>query len=127
MAFCKHCGTQLQGDERFCVGCGTDVSAKPAVSAAAAAAPVAAAPVAQPVAAQPVASIPAGTYAAPGAIPIQVITPPQAPAKRGGWMGAWLVVGVLGGRVLLVKLIAGAAASTSSAAGPGGADEAAGI
>ena len=39
MAFCKNCGTQLQGDERFCVGCGKDVSANPAAVQGTAAAP----------------------------------------------------------------------------------------
>jgi hypothetical protein len=90
MAFCKNCGTQLQGDERFCVGCGTDVSAK-----AGAPAPAGAVPPAQVVQAHPVAGIP-GTYLPPGAIPIAVMQQ-QAPPRRGGWMKTLLVIAVVVG------------------------------
>jgi hypothetical protein len=109
MAFCKNCGTQLQGDERFCVGCGKDVSAKaapgpvvntPPVQAGAPVAAqgqAAAAPVAPGVAAAP------GTYAAPGTIPIMVTMPAQAPAKRGGMIWVLVVVGVLVGAYYYLK------------------------
>jgi predicted amidophosphoribosyltransferase len=53
-AFCSKCGTQLEGNERFCVKCGNDVTAAAPASAPA---PVAAAPpprVAQPMAPPPV-------------------------------------------------------------------------
>ena len=87
MAFCGNCGNQLQGDERFCVKCGRDVSA----SAVAATAASTAQPV-QPMAAvqqmQPAAPV---QYAAPGAIPIAVALP-QAPPKRGGWLGTVIVI-----------------------------------
>ena len=106
MAFCGNCGNQLQGDERFCVKCGKDVSAKPATTAssvaptaaATAAPPVPpAAPPVRPIMApmQPVAAAP-GPYAAPGAVPIAVAVP-QA-QKHGGVTGL----------VVLLVLIAGA-------------------
>lgn len=93
MAFCRNCGTQLQGDERFCVGCGTDVSAKPAAGAsvggaAGSATTQAAAP---------------GTYAAPGTIPIMVTMPPQAAAKRGGTMWVLVALAVLVGGYFYFK------------------------
>ena len=79
MAFCPKCGSQLAGNEQFCVHCGNDVSATTA-----AAAPVAAVPVA-PVQAAPVAYAPAPTappaapypqyYPAPGQIPIMAAPP----------------------------------------------------
>lgn len=120
MAFCKNCGTQLQGDERFCVGCGKDVSANGAAQTAAGgpvkaagtqgqAAPVvntpqvqAAAPVAHTVTAPTVATVPVA-YAPPGAIPIMVTMPPQAPAKRGGWIWVLVVVGALVGGYYYLK------------------------
>lgn len=115
MAFCRNCGTQLQGDERFCVGCGTDVSAKPAAGAsvggaagsattqaAVAAAPVATAHTVQKPEAQAVAAAP-GTYAAPGTIPIMVTMPPQAAAKRGGTMWVLVALAVLVGGYFYFK------------------------
>ncbi len=99
MAFCKSCGTQLQGDERFCVGCGADVSAKPASTPAPA-------PVAGPVPGTPVPPNPAaaakhvvaipGPFAPPGTIPITVAMPQQAPAKHGGLVWILIVLAVLG-------------------------------
>jgi hypothetical protein len=38
-----------------------------------------------------------GAYPGPGAIPIAVAMPPQAPAKRGGMMGTLLVLAALAG------------------------------
>jgi len=61
MAFCGNCGTQLQGDESFCVHCGKPLAA----TTAAAAMP------AQPVVASPL---------PPGAIPV-IMAPPQ-PVKK---------------------------------------------
>ena len=96
MAFCPKCGSQLAGNEQFCVHCGNDVSATTA-----AAAPVAAAPVA-PVQAAPVSYAPAPTappaapypqyYPAPGQIPIMA-APPEVPKHHGA---AWWVV-IIGG------------------------------
>lgn len=71
MAFCSNCGTQLQGDERFCVNCGKNLTS----GAAAAAIPMA---------------VP--EQLPPGAIPV-AITAPQAPAKRRGRF--WMVLLVL--------------------------------
>ena len=98
MAFCPKCGTQLAGNEQFCVHCGNDVSA---TTAAAAPAAVAAVPVA-PVQAAPVAYAPAPTappaapypqyYPPPGQIPVMV--PPQEVPKHHG--AAWWVV-IIGG------------------------------
>lgn len=111
MAFCSNCGNQLEGNERFCSKCGSDVSAK---SGAAAAGPVATAGGAGPRAVpstpvqpvqpfQPVAPVP-GAYAGPGAIPPGAIPVPvgvaqQPPAKKGVTFGtlAILVVLALGG------------------------------
>jgi hypothetical protein len=93
MAFCKNCGTKLQGDERFCVGCGADVSAKGNVAATPA--PQGTVPSAQVLPAHPVAGIP-GNFLPPGAIPIAVMQP-QAPPKHGGWMKTLLVIAVVVG------------------------------
>jgi zinc-ribbon domain len=133
MAFCRNCGTQLQGDERFCVGCGTDVSAKPAAGASVAgtAGSAAAQPATVPVTKAPVANGSAATaqavkaqafqaqavqapvaqtvaaapgpYATPGTIPIMVTMPPQAPAKRGGMMWVLVVLAVLVGGYFYIK------------------------
>lgn len=101
MAFCSNCGNQLEGNERFCGKCGSDVSAKtgPAAGPVAAgpiavprAVPSAAMPPAQPV--QPMAAMP-GMYAAPGAIPMAVAMPPQAPAKRGITLGTVVIIAAL--------------------------------
>jgi len=91
MAFCKNCGTQLQGDEHFCVECGTEVS--PQGNGAAAAAPHGTVSPMQVPPAPPVPGMP-GTYLPPGAIPIAMIQP-QAPPKRGGWIKALLVIALV--------------------------------
>ena len=110
MAFCKNCGTQLQGDERFCVGCGKDVSANgtagpvvntPPAQAVAAVGAAKGQAVATPVA--PGVTTAPGPYAAPGTIPIMVTMPPQAPAKRGGMIWVLVVVGVLVGAYYYLK------------------------
>ena len=96
MAFCPKCGSQLAGNEQFCVHCGNDVSAT--VAAAATAAPVPAAPVqAAPVAYAPApTAVPAAPYPqyypAPGQIPIMV--PPQEVPKHHGY--AWWIVIIAG-------------------------------
>ena len=108
MAFCSKCGARLEGNERFCVSCGNDLSvqaagpvaaAAPAPVPAAAAAPVAAAPAAPPAAAPPAYGAPAAPplYGAPGQIPVMGL--PPAPAKRGsGWIwGVIIVVAILYG------------------------------
>jgi len=99
MAFCAKCGTQLVGNERFCVSCGHDVStpAAPASAPAAAAAPVAFTPVAPPPvaappfappqAAPPVAGYPP-YYPPPGQIPMMAM-PQEVPKHHGG---AWWVI-----------------------------------
>jgi hypothetical protein len=71
MAFCGNCGTQLQGDERFCVNCGKGLSTP-----------------ATPV--QGVTSIPG--QLPPGAIPIAIAMPQPQP-KRGGKL--WIVLLIL--------------------------------
>jgi hypothetical protein len=97
MAFCGNCGTQLQGDERFCVACGKDLKPAGATTAAAPANPAASVPTlpTQPFAAQPVAAAP-GQYAAPGPIPIAIAVPP-AQAKHGGRWGSIILLLALGG------------------------------
>ena len=104
MAFCSNCGNQLEGNERFCGKCGSDVSGKTAAGAVAAgpvavgqvapprAVPSAAAPPVQPI--QPIAAMP-GVYAAPGAIPMAVAMPQQAPAKRGITLGTVVIIAAL--------------------------------
>jgi hypothetical protein len=94
MAFCNHCGAQLEGDERFCVKCGNDVKAQAAAPAAAvsapAAAPAAPIPVAQPAAPPPM-------YAAPGQFPVAMAVPPPAQSKHGWIWGVIIVALVLYG------------------------------
>lgn len=98
MAFCGNCGNQLQGDERFCVKCGKDTSAKPATAVAVEAPPAAAAPQTPPV--QRVVPItPPGQPIAPGhypPVPVPIVVP--QPQKRGGATGV----------VILLVLIAAA-------------------
>ena len=68
MAFCNNCGTQLQGDERFCVKCGHDVKANGATASAV------------------VASVPVAAANAPTEPPQVVAPPPQSyppPAPQG--------------------------------------------
>jgi zinc-ribbon domain len=83
MTTCSKCGAQLQGDERFCVKCGNDMSAQPAVAASAV--PVVQAPQAM----QPAA------YAMPGGIPVAVPLPMPAPQKKRGLVWVLVVLGVL--------------------------------
>ncbi len=93
--FCSKCGAQLEGNERFCVKCGNDVTAAaaPGVSAPA--------PVAQPMApppqgyaAPPQAAPGQMPFVAPGQVPMSVAMP-QAPAKKSGML--WLVAIVVAG------------------------------
>ncbi len=96
MAFCSNCGNQLESNERFCVKCGNDVTAKAgpvAVPASSPAVPraVQSAPM-LPV--QPMAAMP-GTYAAPGPIPVAMTMPLQPPAKRGVTLGTVILVAAL--------------------------------
>jgi hypothetical protein len=92
MAFCSKCGAQLEGNERFCRGCGHDLSA---AGAAASAPGAAAASFAAPAAAQPVAPYPQ-FYPAAGQIPI--VTIPQEVPKHHGWIwGVIIVAGILYG------------------------------
>jgi Predicted membrane protein len=72
MAFCGNCGTQLQGDEKFCVNCGKSLSAPAATTV------------------QGVTGIPG--QLPPGAIPIAIAVP-QPATKRGGKI--WLILLVL--------------------------------
>jgi hypothetical protein len=100
MAFCPKCGTQLAGNERFCVSCGNDVSATVAAAAPAAPAPV------TPVQAAPVAYAPAPTappvapypqyYPPPGQIPIMA-APQEVPKHHGGAWWIIIIAGVLFG------------------------------
>lgn len=94
-AFCSKCGTQMAGNERFCVKCGNDVTA------AGGASPVAAAPVAQPVAPPPAYAAPppqnfgappAPGYGAPGPVPVMGVPPPAEPAKKNNTM--WAVIAI---------------------------------
>jgi len=106
MAFCGNCGNQMEGNERFCVKCGRDMTANGATTATAPppAAPVTAAPAAppppppvqqmQPM--QPPMPPPPG-YMPPGVIPMGIPMQPP-PAKKGGMFGTIVVVVlILGG------------------------------
>jgi len=105
--FCSKCGTQLEGNERFCVKCGNDMTA------AAAPAPVAAAPpppVAQPMALPPTgyaapspqgyaapppqgyAAPPPPGYGAPGPVPMMGVPPPVQAQKKSSMM--WGVIAI---------------------------------
>ena len=99
-AFCSKCGAQLEGNERFCVKCGNDVSAQaaaPAAASAPAAAPPAAVPVAPAVAPPPpgYAAPPPPGYAAPGPIPVMGVPPPVQPQKKSGMMWGVIAIAVL--------------------------------
>ena len=89
--FCGKCGAQLEGNERFCVKCGHDVTAAGAVPAAAPT-PVAAAPP-PPLAPPPqgYAAPPPPGYGAPGPIPVMGV-PPPAPPKKNNMM--WAVIAI---------------------------------
>lgn len=105
MAFCSKCGAQLEGNERFCRGCGHDLSAAaasasaPVAPAPAAAPPFAAYPAPPPFSPPPAASFvapPPQFYPAPGQIPI--MTTPQEVPKHHGWIwGVIIVAGILYG------------------------------
>jgi hypothetical protein len=87
MATCSKCGAQLEGNERFCVKCGNDLTAHANGPAAVAATPVtAAAPPVTPSIAPP------PHFAGPGSVPV-VAMPPAAPAKSHTL--AWIVIGLV--------------------------------
>jgi hypothetical protein len=90
-AFCSKCGAQLEGNERFCVKCGHDVTATGAVPVAAPA-PVAVAPP-PPMAPPPqgYGAPPPPGYGAPGPIPVMGV-PPPAPPKKNNMM--WAVIAI---------------------------------
>jgi hypothetical protein len=109
MTFCKNCGAQLEGNEKFCVKCGAPVDAngpatQPNGPGVAAAAPVAAvqaavAPMmAAAVPARPPAMVQpppaAGLYASFGATPVAVPLPQAAPMKH-SWATTVIVLVVL--------------------------------
>ena len=89
--FCSKCGAQLDGNERFCVKCGNDLTAK---AAAPAAAPYVAQAPAPYVAPPPVAPAPM-PFVAPGQVPMAVAMP-QAPAKKSGMMWLAVIVAAVG-------------------------------
>ncbi len=89
-AFCSKCGAQLEGNERFCVKCGNDVTgAAAAPLAAAAPAPVYAAPPPPPPGNAPPGAIPF-VAPPPGRVPMSMAMPPPAPAHKSGML--WLVI-----------------------------------
>jgi len=103
MKVCSHCGTPLQGDERFCVACGADVSSMTAPASVAASGPVT--PVAPtpapPASAAPIAhtTVPVA-YAAPVPAPIPVfVSTPAPPAKTSSKVWTWIIIAavLLGG------------------------------
>ncbi len=105
MAFCPKCGTQLVGNEKFCVSCGNDVSATAAAAAPIASIPAAPAPYAPtPVAPTPYAPTPTAPpaapypqyYPAPGQIPIMPM-PQEVPKHHGGAWWLIIIAGVLFG------------------------------
>ncbi|HEY5212882.1 MAG TPA: zinc ribbon domain-containing protein [Acidobacteriaceae bacterium] len=92
--FCSKCGAQLEGNERFCVKCGHDVTA-----AGAAPAPVATAPPPPPMAPPPqgyAASPPPG-YGAPGPIPVMGVPPPAEPKKNNMMWAVIAIAAAAGG------------------------------
>ena len=96
MAFCGNCGNQLESDERFCVKCGNDVSAKtgasgPVASTSAAGPRVVPSMPMQPV--QPMTAMPG--MSAPGPIPVPMAIAQQPPAKKGVTFGTLAVVAAL--------------------------------
>jgi hypothetical protein len=94
MAFCKACGTQLEGSEKFCVKCGTPVTANGVATPVAAAAQATAVPIATAAAAPPVGSAAPPAYPPPGGLPM--VMPPPPAAKKGGmfWVVALVVLGL---------------------------------
>ena len=96
MTFCGKCGAQLQGDERFCVACGAEVTVQAASTAAPAAAPPTPAP-SRPVAPVQPTGVPS-PFAAHGPTPVVMGMPQPAPAKGGGMLWTVIVVAaILGG------------------------------
>ena len=87
--FCSKCGAQLEGNERFCVKCGNDVTG------------AAAAPVAQPPApVPPPPGFPAHVpmpFVAPGQLPMSVAMPPPAPAHKSGMLWIVIIAALAGG------------------------------
>src|ERR1700722_2562092 len=90
--FCSKCGAQLEGNERFCVKCGHDVTAAGAVPAVAAA-PVAAPPPPP----QNYAAPPPPGYGAPGPIPVMGVPPPAPPKKNNMMWGVIAIAAAAGG------------------------------
>jgi hypothetical protein len=88
--FCSKCGAQLEGNERFCVKCGHDVTAAGAVPVAAPA-PVAVAPPPMAPPPQGYGAPPPAGYGAPGPIPVMGV-PPPAPPKKNNTM--WIVIAI---------------------------------
>lgn len=104
-AFCSKCGTQLAGNERFCVKCGNDVTAAGGASTVAAT-PVAATPIAQPVAPPPAYAAPppqnygappAPGFVAPGPIPVMGVPPPAEPKKNNTMWAVIAIAAAAGG------------------------------
>jgi hypothetical protein len=103
MTFCRNCGAQLEGNEKFCVKCGTPVEANGPATAphgpvAAAQAPVAPVIAAAPPPAYPVAVMQpqpvAGSYASFGGPPVTVALPQAQPMKH-SWATTVIVLVVL--------------------------------
>ena len=93
MAFCSKCGAQLEGNERFCVKCGNDLSVAGATSNEPVAAAVPAALNAPDPGAPPVVLLP---HAFPGPAPIPIPMAPPVQAKGRGWLWGVILAAVLG-------------------------------
>jgi hypothetical protein len=98
MAFCSKCGAQVEGNQRFCVKCGNDLSAAatsaPAATAAPTVAPQAFAPAPGPIPGAIPGSVPVpGQFPPPGAVPIMAM--PQAQSKGKGWLWGLIIVGAI--------------------------------
>ena len=122
MKFCSNCGAPIEGNEHFCVKCGTPISANGAAIPVAAPIPLAAVTYAappRPMPPQPVAAVPVA-YPPPGAIPVAMPMPPQAPAQSGNKMWTWIVVAVLavGGYYYYTHRAPAAPAATPAATPP---------
>jgi zinc-ribbon domain len=90
--FCSKCGAQLEGNERFCVKCGNDVTAAPS------------APAGGPQPTPPAPPPPPQGYAptpmplvAPGQVPMSVAMPPHPPAKKSGMLWIVIILAMAGG------------------------------
>jgi hypothetical protein len=90
MAFCKNCGAELEGNEKFCVKCGTPVDVNQATPPIG---PVLRAPVAVMQAPPPPRPV-AGSYASFGAPPVAVPLPQAQPMKH-SWATTVIVLVVL--------------------------------